>query len=72
MPCPQLRTCNLERHVTMNALRVWQSFYCEGCFDRCERLKLARAGAQFPETLLPNGRFLETVDPEVLAAIGRR
>jgi hypothetical protein len=72
MPCPQLRACSLERHVAPNALRVWQSFYCEGCFERCERFKLASAGAQVPETLLPNGRLVESVEPELLASIGRR
>lgn len=42
------------------ALRVWQSFYCEGCFTRCERHKLATAGHKVPERLLPNGRLLDS------------
>ncbi len=41
------------------ALRVWQTFYCEGCFARCERFKLAAAGKAVPPELLPNGRLLE-------------
>jgi hypothetical protein len=41
------------------ALRVWQSFYCEGCFSRCERFKLATSGRPVPERLLPNGRLLD-------------
>jgi hypothetical protein len=72
MACPQLDACGLSRHVATNALRVWQSFYCEGCFERCERFKLARTGRDVPETLLPNGRLVESVEPEILAAIGRR
>jgi len=42
------------------ALRVWQSFYCEGCFSRCERYKLATSGRAVPERLLPNGRLLDS------------
>jgi hypothetical protein len=41
------------------ALRVWQSFYCEGCFGRCERYKLSSSGRPVPERLLPNGRLLD-------------
>jgi hypothetical protein len=50
------------------ALRVWQSFYCEAAFSRCERFKLAAAGGEVPEKLLPNGRLEE----ELLAAGVRR
>ncbi len=45
------------------ALRVWQSFYCEGCFARCERYKLATAGVDVPEKLLPNGRLVDAAEP---------
>jgi hypothetical protein len=72
MPCPQLSACGLPRHVARNALRVWQSFYCEGCFERCERFKLARTGREVPETLLPNGRLVESAEPALLAASARR
>jgi len=41
------------------ALRVWQSFYCEGMSARCERRKLAESGRPVPERLLPNGRLLD-------------
>lgn len=41
------------------ALRVWQSFYCEGCFTRCERYRLHESGRDVPWRLLPNGRLLE-------------
>jgi hypothetical protein len=43
------------------ALRVWQSFYCEGMSGRCERRKLAESGRPVPERLLPNGRLLDDV-----------
>lgn len=41
------------------ALRVWQSFYCDGMYHRCERFKLAEAGSDVPLRLLPNGRLQE-------------
>jgi hypothetical protein len=68
--CPHLLQCGLHRNVSMKeALRVWQSFYCEASFGRCERYKLAVAGAAIPEKLLPNGRLVD----EIQAAIaGRR
>ncbi len=52
------------------ALRVWQSFYCEGAYARCERYKLATAGRQIPEKLLPNGRLQDR--PDEAAAPPRR
>jgi hypothetical protein len=55
------------------ALRVWQSFYCEGAFARCERYKLAVAGRAIPDKLLPNGRLQDPLDDVVAAAgSGRR
>jgi hypothetical protein len=46
------------------ALRVWQSFYCEGAYRRCERFKLATSGMLVPEKLLPNGRLVATDEKE--------
>jgi hypothetical protein len=68
--CPRLLQCGLHRNVSMKeALRVWQSFYCEASFARCERYKLAAAGAHVPEKLLPNGRLVDEVP---VAAVARR
>lgn len=59
--CPMQTECGLHRSIGMTAaLRVWQSFYCEGCYTRCERHKLAASGRPVPERLLPNGRLLDT------------
>jgi hypothetical protein len=52
------------------ALRVWQSFYCDGIYDRCERFKLAIAGAEIPERLLPNGRLQDGPDENLLHGRG--
>lgn len=58
--CHHSRACSLDRCVTTGAaLRVWQSFYCEGVFERCERFKLIERGQPIPDLLLPNGRVLE-------------
>ncbi len=58
--CPNAHTCHLHQSIGFEgALRVWQSFYCDGCFARCERFKLASAGAEVPPRLLPNGRLLD-------------
>ncbi len=71
--CPHTATCALARNVSMReALRVWQSFYCEGAFARCERYKLATAGRSIPDKLLPNGRLQDPVEVEALAATGSR
>jgi hypothetical protein len=57
----------------LEALRVWQSFYCDGAFRRCERYKLVAAGAPVPDRLLPNGRLTEpAVTTPAAAASARR
>ncbi len=61
--CPHIAICALTRSTsTREALRVWQSFYCEGAFARCERYKLATAGRAIPDKLLPNGRVQDPED----------
>ncbi len=52
------------------ALRVWQSFYCDGAFRRCERYKLTCAGVGVPEKLLPNGRLVDSEEVDAIAATG--
>ena len=55
------------------ALRVWQSFYCDGMYARCERYKLAEMGGAVPQRLLPNGRLQPepTVTPVPSQAVAR-
>ena len=67
--CPHTASCALARNISMReALRVWQSFYCEGSHARCERFKLAASGGTVPPRLLPNGRLLDV--PEAAGAGG--
>jgi hypothetical protein len=63
MACPIAGTCALHQSISMKeALRVWQSFYCEGTHTRCERYKLAASGGDVPPRLLPNGRLVDAPD----------
>lgn len=70
--CPYTGSCSLRQSIGMKAaLGVWQSFYCESGFERCERYKLASAGVDVPARLLPNGRLLDGKDAAVAAAAKR-
>ena len=58
--CPRLGACALLSQFRMKAsLRVWQAYYCEGDFRRCERFKLVLEARPVPPELLPNGRLLD-------------
>ena len=60
MACARISGCPLYKAFAMkSSLRVWKTYYCEGDFNRCERLKVANAGASVPPNMLPNGRMLE-------------
>jgi hypothetical protein len=60
MPCPHLDSCPIFRLFTLqDSLRVWKIHFCEGRFESCERLRLARAGRPVPRDLLPNGRTMD-------------
>lgn len=62
--CPHKTRCGLQRSIPgREALRVWESFYCEGAFLRCERYKLVLLGGGAPDGLLPNGRIVEPRRP---------
>jgi hypothetical protein len=66
--CERIELCPLMRQFTMkSSLRVWQSYYCEGNFSRCERWKLSTRGLPVPSNLLPNGRLLEVPMEQVEA-----
>ena len=65
--CARVATCPLFKQFSMkSSLKVWQAYFCEGDFNRCERWKLVAAGHPVPPALLPNGRMLE-VPVELLA-----
>lgn len=60
MSCPRVGSCPLFKQFSLkSSLKVWQQFYCEGDYARCERWKLVAATRPVPLNLLPNGRTLE-------------
>jgi len=70
--CPHFERCLLRQTIGMQAaLDVWQSFYCDGGFLRCERFKLATTGLDVPARLLPNGKLLEGQEALVVASAKR-
>jgi hypothetical protein len=57
--CARLDACPLFQQFSMkSSLKVWQAYYCEGDWSRCERWKLVAADKPVPANLLPNGRIL--------------
>jgi hypothetical protein len=57
--CARVETCPLFKAFSMkSSLRIWQSYYCEGDWGKCERWKLVSKGVPVPSNLLPNGRTL--------------
>ena len=68
--CSHMRTCALFPKFGMKAaLKVWQTYYCEGQFASCARYRLALEGRPVPDTLLPNGKELA---PQLLPWLGLR
>ena len=70
--CARITTCPLFKAFSMkSSLKVWQAYYCEGDFNRCERWKLVSAGQVPALNLLPNGRTidvpLEHLEPKHLS-----
>jgi hypothetical protein len=62
--CPYASDCALADNIGMEAaLRVWESFYCQGASVRCERYRLHLSGQEVPVRLLPNGRLLDLPGP---------
>jgi hypothetical protein len=58
--CSHVSTCELfPKFALKGALKVWQTFYCEGNFESCARYRMALTGRPVPSKLLPNGRELD-------------
>ncbi len=59
MACDRVERCPLFKHFSLkSSLLIWTTAYCNGNFQRCERLKRATAGLQVPTHMLPNGKLL--------------
>ncbi len=60
MACPHIPGCPLFPLFSMkSSLSVWQTHFCQGQFETCERYRLGRAGTRVPPNMLPNGKSLE-------------
>ena len=58
--CPRIAGCPLFKAFSVkSSLKVWQSFFCQGNFQGCERYKLVVQGKPVALQLLPNGRMLD-------------
>jgi len=57
--CPNMRTCAMYPLLTLaGTLRTWQTRYCQGEFEGCERYKRTLQGRTVPANLMPNGMLL--------------
>lgn len=57
MACPHTNTCELFPLFNLKAtLRIWQTNYCEGAHDTCQRFQRTQRGERVPAELLPNGK----------------
>ena len=60
MACSRKDSCELFPLIQINgALKIWQSFYCDGKFQTCVRYQLGLEGKSIPASLLPNGKNLD-------------
>lgn len=63
MPCTHKESCALFPVISLSsALKIWQTFYCDGNYETCERYKLSLAGQPVAASLLPNGKLLDVGD----------
>jgi len=57
--CSHVSSCELfPKFGLRGSLKVWNTFYCEGQFERCERYQRALRGEPVSPNLLPNGKEL--------------
>ena len=60
--CPKKTACPLfPKFVAVENLRVWQTHYCDGRFEACERYRMSSAGVRPDDDMLPNGKKLGPV-----------
>ncbi|BAU48770.1 hypothetical protein SVA_2220 [Sulfurifustis variabilis] len=63
MACTHKESCALFPVISLSsALKIWQTFYCDGRHETCERYKLSLAGQPVAASLLPNGKLLDVAN----------
>ncbi|MBI3545113.1 MAG: hypothetical protein HY081_00750 [Gammaproteobacteria bacterium] len=62
MACSHKDSCGLFPIITLSsALKIWQTFYCDGKYETCLRFQRSNNGERVPPNLLPNGKTLDLV-----------
>jgi hypothetical protein len=62
MPCTHKDSCALFPVISLSsALKIWQTFYCDGKFETCLRYQRSLKGEKVAPNLLPNGKELDLV-----------
>lgn len=72
MSCSHRTSCGMFPVISLSsALKIWQTFYCDGNYESCQRYQRSIAGEPVPRTLLPNGKMLDVaVGPDPAAGCG--
>lgn len=62
MPCTHKDNCALFPVISLSsALKIWQTFYCDGKFETCLRYQRSLKGEKVAPNLLPNGKELDLI-----------
>lgn len=59
-PCKWYPLCPLRRFYEQGQLEpYWIAYYCQGDWEDCRRYQMEERGEYHPDTLLPDGTYLE-------------
>lgn len=62
MPCTHKDSCGLFPVISLSsALKIWQTFYCDGKYETCLRYQRSLKGEKVAPNLLPNGKELDLI-----------
>ena len=62
MSCSHKDSCAMFPIISLSsALKIWQTFYCDGQHETCLRYQRSLKGEKVPPNLLPNGKALDLV-----------
>ncbi|MHB8623516.1 MAG: ACT domain-containing protein [Sulfuricaulis sp.] len=62
MACTHKDSCALFPVISLSsALKIWQTFYCDGKYETCLRFQRSLKGEKVPPNLLPNGKALDLI-----------
>jgi len=68
MACTHKDSCALFPVISLSsALKIWQTFYCDGQHETCVRFQRSLKGEKVAPNLLPNGKELDLIVAETAA-----